>query len=81
MVPKIEMPTPNTTRAQFLILMAIWQSSPRTAVSSKAGVIRDKTAIHMAPESDINKSRSGTNIARPSKNQEKVVMISLRVRS
>ena len=64
-VPKMEMQIPKKTKHQFFTLIKTWQPS-RTAISKSAGVIKDNEAMQIAPESAINKSKSGTRRASPS---------------
>ena len=67
-VPNIEPIVPKMTRLQFFIKFHLEHdsSSGRIAKSNNAGVMIDNTDIQIAPDKDINKSKSGTNIAIPS---------------
>jgi hypothetical protein len=56
---------PNMINDQFLILIQFGQLI-LTAMSRNAGVIIDKVDIQTAPESEMNKSKSGTANAIPS---------------
>ena len=64
-VPKIEIPIPKVTKIQFFTFHNV--DSSWTALSSKAGVIIDRVDIQIAPERLINRSKSGTKRAIPSK--------------
>ena len=59
---------PNNIRPQFLIKIHFGQgpSACLIPISSNAGVIIDKVDIQIAPDKDINKSKSGTRRAIPS---------------
>ena len=58
---------PNKIRPQFLIKIHLGQgSSCLIPISSNAGVIMDKVDIQIAPDKDMNKSKSGTRRAIPS---------------
>ena len=60
---------PNKIRPQFLIKIHFGQGPPSAClipISSNAGVIIDKVDIQIAPDKDMNKSKSGTSSAIPS---------------
>ena len=65
---------PNKIRPQFFTKIHFGQGPPSAClipISSNAGVIMDKVDIQIAPDKDMNKSKSGTSSAIPSAKKKK----------
>ena len=65
-VPNIEPNIPKMTKLQFLIKIHLGHGSSLTAKSNNAGVMSDKVDIHIAPDNEMKRSKSGTSRAVPS---------------
>ena len=74
-VPNIEPNIPKMTKLQFLIKIHLGHGSCLTAKSNNAGVMSDKVDIHIAPDNEMKRSKSGTSRAVPSLKKETLIVL------